>query len=163
MFKYSFFATAFFIATLFSCNDNKQSPNHNNDTKTTQESKVENDIPFNEAKNYFVKNTYKDSVLHTNILKSQVDFDNIFGMATTMGNDGKPTVIDFTNQYAIAVICPNSDKSPVLNILNVKSADNSITLHYKFTEGEKQSFSIRPFKIILLDNKYQGEVKLQKD
>ena len=163
MLKYSFFATAFFIATIFSCSDIKQSPNHNNDNKIEQESKVENDIPFTEAKNYFVKNTYKDSVLHSIILKSQVDFDNIFGMATTMGNEGKPTVIDFTNQYAIAVICPNSDKSPVLEILKVKSADNSITLHYKFTEGEKQSFSIRPFKIILLDNKYQSEVKLQKD
>ena len=163
MFKYSFITTVILIATIFSCNHNKQSPKHNNDTKTTQESKVENDIPFNEAKNYFVKNTYKDSVLHTIILKSQVDFDNIFGMATTMGNEGKPTVIDFTNQNAIAVICPNSDKSPVLEILKVKSADNSITLHYKFTEGEKQSFSIRPFKIILLDNKYQSEVKLQKD
>ncbi|MGE5363638.1 MAG: hypothetical protein ACM3SM_05865, partial [Bacteroidota bacterium] len=64
-------------------------------TKTT-------DIAFSAAKNYFVNNTVKN--LDNPKIETSEKFNEIFGMAATMGCDDMPTKIDFAKQYVIAVI-----------------------------------------------------------
>lgn len=136
------------------CNSSKNS--------TETENPKEVDMPFVTAKNYFVKNTFQDGSLSTLKLSNQADFDSIFGMATVMGSDGKPTAIDFSKQYAVSIIGSTTDKENSISINSLKKSDSVLVLEYKLIEGEKQSFSIRPFALIFIDNSYQGSLKFIK-
>lgn len=132
-------------------------------TPAAPESKSsETDVPFSEAKNYFVKNTFRDGDLANPKIASQADFDNIFGMATTMGEQGKPSPIDFSKQYVIVVIGKVTDKMTTMAVNSLKKSGNAITLNYSHKEGEKQTFSMQPFLLLVVDNEHQGEVKIQK-
>lgn len=120
------------------------------------------EVPFIEAKNYFVANTYKDEALPNPKITSQEEFNKYFGMAATMGENGKPTAIDFSKQYAIAVIGKTTDKATTLQINSLKKDGDSIVLNYSQTEGEKQSYKMRPFLLIVVDHQHQGDVKVVK-
>lgn len=118
-------------------------------------------IAFTEAKNYFVNNSAKK--LDNPKIETAEKFHEIFGMATTMGKDGKPTEIDFTQQYVIAVIFPETVFKTSIEILNLqKNANNEITLTYKSTTGEKGSYTTIPNKIIIVDKKENGSIKLKE-
>lgn len=160
----SIYTLAIFSSIIIaSCNT--VSKNTNNDEKNISQTNVKStnkEIPFIEAKNYFVKNTYKVGQLNNPKITSQKDFEEIFGMAAIMGKKGKPTEIDFSKQYVIAVIAEVTDKSTILKATNLQQKDNNIILTYEFKEGEKQTYSIQPFILLVIDNKYQGEVILEK-
>ena len=96
-------------------------------------------------------------------ISSQEEFDKIFGMATTMGENGKPTSIDFTKQYVIAVVGQVTDKSTSITVNSLKQNGNVITLNYNQTEGEKQTSFRQPLLLLIVDNKYQADIKLQKN
>ena len=51
-------------------------------------------IAFEIAKNYFFKNNQE--IPSSPKITTAEEFGKLFGMATTMGEDGKPTEIDFT-------------------------------------------------------------------
>ncbi len=116
-------------------------------------------VPFIVAQRYFVKNTFGDKEAFP-VIRSQAEFDDLFGMATVMGVDGKPTPIDFSKQYVIAVIQKITDKSASLEPVSLKQKDGAITFTYSYTEGAQQSFSIQPVLVIIVSNDYQGDVKV---
>lgn len=145
---------------LVSCNATSTSKD-GAQTETTQTSEI--DVPFTEAQHYFVKNTYKEGQLTNPKISTQEDFDKFFGMAATMGPNGKPTPIDFTKQYVIAVIGNVTDKATTLSVNSLKQKGDTITLHYKQLEGEKQSYTIQPLLLLTVDNKFQGSVKAVKE
>ncbi len=62
------------------------------------------EVPYQEAKNYFVKNTYGEEENANLKIETQELFDKIFGPAPVMGEGGKPTAIDFAKQYVVAYI-----------------------------------------------------------
>ncbi len=119
-------------------------------------------IPFVEAKNYFVKNTFTADSLAAPKISSQKDFDVVFGAASTMSANGKPTPIDFTKQYAIAVIQPVTGKATTLSVNSLVQQENNIVLHYTKAEGEKQSFTTRPFILLIVDGTYSGDVVVKQ-
>jgi hypothetical protein len=121
---------------------------------------AEQDIPFTMANRYFVNNTYNDGDLMNPKITTPEQFKKIFGMATVMGPNGKPTAIDFSRQYVVAVIGKLTNRNTSINMNSLKQKDNLISLAYKVTEGEKGSVTIRPALLIIVDNKYQGEIKL---
>ena len=120
-------------------------------------------IPFFEAKNYFVKNTYKNKKVATLKVTTQEEFDKVFGPAAVMGENGKPTQIDFSKQYALAVIAPITDKQTSVTANSLTYRDTEIVLDYKITEGERQSFTIQPFLLIVVDREHGGQVKFKKN
>lgn len=120
------------------------------------------DVPFIEAKNYFLKNTYKPGDLKNPKITSQASFDALFGMATTMGEAGKPTIIDFSKQYVIAIIVPETNKATTLAVSSLKQAGKNITCTYTHTEGETLGYTLQPILLLVVDKKYDGKVKLQK-
>jgi len=120
-------------------------------------------IPFFEAKNYFVKNTYKNKEVATLKITSQEEFDEIFSPAAVMGENGKPTQIDFSKQYALAVIAPITDKETSVTANSLSYRDTEIVLDYKITEGKPQSFTIQPFLLIVVDKEHSGPVKFEKN
>ncbi len=114
-------------------------------------------IPFKLAKNYFVNNTFKKSDLTGNKILSAKKFNEIFSMATAMGNAGKPTSIDFTKQFVIVVIYEITDFNTVLIPEKlVKISNNKLNFEFETNIGEKQTMTIRPFIIIIVDKKYKN-------
>jgi hypothetical protein len=118
-------------------------------------------IAFTVAKNYFVNNTV--TKLDNPKIETAEKFNKIFGMATTMGKDGKPTEIDFSKQYVIAVILPETDLSTNVSPISLlKNTKNEITLNYKSVVGQKQSWTSRPNFAIIVDKKENGNVTLKE-
>ena len=121
--------------------------------------KSHNEIPFYEAKNYFIRNDIQNSVPVK--FENEKDFKEYFGMAAVMGKDGMPTSIDFTKQYVIAVTLPETDTETDINLVSLKKDTNSdIILTYKVITGEKRSYTIVPVRLLIVDKKYDGTVKL---
>ena len=117
------------------------------------------DIPFTEARNYFVNNTVT-GMPPTKITKES-DFQKYFGMATTMGTDGQPTAIDFSRQYVVDVVLPETNKWTDIVPLSLKqTADGNLVFTYSIKQGEERSYTIRPFTMIIVDKTYKGKILL---
>jgi hypothetical protein len=145
----------------YACSPNEKTKDSGEAASVEVTKPTEADVPFTEAKNYFVRNDYIESELHSVKITNQADFDSIFGAARTMGEDGKPTPIDFSKQYVIACIAKTSDKITALAVNSLKKTDNTILLTYNQTEGEKQSFTSRRLILLIVGNEHEGEIKLQ--
>ena len=78
-------------------------------------------------------------------------------MATTMGKDGKPTPIDFSKQFVLAIVLPVTDFATEINPVKVEEKGDSLLYSYEVKTGEKQSYSIQPVSIIILDKKYENK------
>ncbi len=136
---------------LCSCESNKDKPSGNDKAG----------IPFTLATNYFVRNDYRDSVTHLRKLESREAFEQLFGMAATMGPKGKPTSINFDTHYVLACISNNSDKSIELRAASLAADQSNILLTCIRKEGPVQSFTSRAAVILLVDKHYQGTPQLQ--
>jgi hypothetical protein len=116
-------------------------------------------IPYSIAQNYFVKNTV-DSIPDPKI-ETEEEFRRYFGFATTMGQNGKPSVIDFSNQFAIAVVLSLTDLATTIKPVGLdKGKDKSIQLRYRIEIGSKQSYTSRPFLLLVVDRKFNGPLTL---
>mgnify|MGYP006878108711 CR=1 FL=1 len=97
------------------------------------------EIHFIVADRYFVNNTVKS--IDNPKITTKKEFDNLFGMATAMGTNGLPTEIDFTKQYVIAVIQPETDIDTRLTPVSLQyNNKNEIVFSYKISKGEKQTY-----------------------
>ena len=121
------------------------------------------EVVFEVAKHYFFKNDLDILPASPKITSEEV-FNKLFGMATLMGKDGKPTEIDFSKQFVLAIVLPVTDFATEINPLKVEEKGDSLFYHYEVKMGEKQSFSIQPVSIIILDKKYEDkEVSLKAE
>lgn len=114
------------------------------------------EIDYIIAKNYYVKNSIE--TIDNPKIESNEKFDEIFGMATLQGDDGKPTEIDFDKQFVIAVIKPPTQSSTTLNPISLKSKEGKLEFAYSLECGEIQSYTIKPFLLIIVDKKYNSDV-----
>lgn len=111
-------------------------------------------VQFTELKNYFYRN---DAPKGDQLLKltTQEDFNKYFGEAAYMGTDGEPTKIDFNEDFVIAKVFPESNKSPeISNISLEKDGKGELILGYEVKEKSTQSFTIRPTFQIAVSRKY---------
>ena len=120
-------------------------------------------VPYTEAKNYFVKNTYAVGSLKNPKITTREDFERIFGTAATMGTDGFPTSIDFSKQYVIAIIPSSSFKLTTLTVNSLVKDNREIKLYYKQEEGNQQTFESQSCLVLIVDNFHDGIVKLYKN
>ena len=120
------------------------------------------EVTFEVAKNYFFKNDQQ--IPASPKITTEEEFNKLFGMATVMGEDGKPTSIDFTKQFVLAIVLPVTDMATEINPVKVEAKSDSLFYTYEVKTGEKQTFSIQPVSIIILDKQYEdNEVKLISD
>jgi len=120
-------------------------------------------VPYTEAKNYFVKNTYKSNAVAVKKIVSQQEFEEIFGAAATMGKDGMPTMIDFSKDYVIALIGTetNANLNPEFKIESLVKKGNSVILSYAksaWSTNTPASYNIMPMKILIVSKQYDGKV-----
>jgi hypothetical protein len=134
--KYLYLLFPLTIVSLISCNQTQK----NKETTTADSTIVEQpeagmEVPFMEARNYFVNNTVGEDKNGTLKIESQEAFNELFSPATTMGEGGKPTEIDFKKQFVIAVISPTSDLNPSIDSLSLKKINDDLVLEFKETMG----------------------------
>jgi hypothetical protein len=78
-----------------------------------------------------------------------------------MGQNGKPTVIDFSSQFAIALVLPVTDLATTIQPVGLeKGKDASIQVRYRIEVGSKQSYTSRPFLLLVVDKKYDGPLSM---
>jgi hypothetical protein len=146
-----FFGIIMMAALAFSCNSKN---GRQQDATTNLPS--EEDVPYTIAQRYFVKNNFQKNQLTNPIIDSQLKFDEIFGMATVMGPDGKPTAINFDEQIAIAVILDETDNETAIQPEKLVAVNNKyLKLDYKVMKGPIMTMTIRPFLLLLIDKKYK--------
>ena len=129
----------------------------NNKPATAVDNNIEKgEVPYEVAKNYFFKNDLDILPASPKITSAEV-FNKLFGMATTMGEDGQPTQIDFAKQFAVAIVLPVTDFATEINPVKLEVAGDSLLYTYQVKTGEKQSYSIQPISIIAIDKKYENK------
>ena len=124
--------------------------------------KVEKDIPYKTVDNYFVRNDVEGTPPTT--IKASDEFERYFGMAATMGPDGRPTDVDFNKYYVICVALPPTDLDTGLSVESLSEArGGKLILRYEIRRGEKRSYSIRPLLLLMVDKKYEMPVELKAE
>ena len=109
-------------------------------------------MAFEVAKNYFFKNNQE--IPASPKITSEEEFTKLFGMATTMGEDGKPTPIDFTKQFVLAIVLPITNLSTEITPDRLEEQGDTLFYFYNAKTGEAQSYSTQPISLIILDKKY---------
>jgi hypothetical protein len=124
-------------------------------------------VPFTSAKNYYVKNTFQNSGIQFFKILSMDELNKVMGMATVMGEDGRPTNIDFKKQFAIVVIHYETDTmTELLPTKLLLQGKRSLVFEYKKKLGDKTTYTTKPFMFILVDEKYRSRklsIKQTKD
>ena len=136
-FLQSLFGIATSIVLLVSC-----AGSEDNKTKETV------NVNYEVAKGYFVKNTFSVQQPTPIILASKAAVDSILGMAATMGANGKPTDFDFSREYAIVFICPETDSSVILHPGSLELKADTVRLSVSIEPGVKQTYRIVPLLLL---------------
>lgn len=123
---------------------------------------AQKDIPYQSAKKYFVKNTSGQKDLIEKIITSQDEFDQIFGAATTMGQGGKPTPIDFSKENVLALIYPKTNLEVQMIPASLQEKGQNIVYSYKVIEGGPRSFMTIPNTIIIIQKPDSKKIIFQK-
>ncbi|MCX6265215.1 MAG: hypothetical protein NTZ47_11865 [Bacteroidetes bacterium] len=136
-FLQSLFGIATFIILFISC-------------AVSEENKMKESVNLNYAvaKGYFVKNTFSVQQPTPIILANKAALDSIMGMAATMGVSGKPTDFDFSHEYAIAFIYPETDISVVLHPGILELQANTAKLSVRIDPGVKQTYRMVPMLLL---------------
>lgn len=148
-----------------SCNSTKSTSGNDNvnSVEKLTEKVADGDVPYELAKNYFVKNTHKNEAVEELKITTQEQFDDIFGMATTMGEKGMPTKIDFSKQFVISVIGTVTNKATDFTIDGLLKDGSDITFKYTEKVGEEMSYSIQPSLIVIVYKSYDGNLISKKN
>lgn len=110
------------------------------------------DIPFKEAKNYFLAN---DTSVVPMKITSQEEFDGYFGMAAFMGKRGEVTLIDFKKEFVIPIVPGETGTKTTISQIRLQGNKQEVHLHYVIKESEKQSYRIAPIRLLVVSNKYK--------
>lgn len=96
-------------------------------------------------------------------ITSQEVFNSYFGAATVMGEHGRPTAINFSRQYVIAVARPATNvKITLVPKSLVANKKGDVVLTYQEVQGKKRTFTTKPLLLVIVDKQYDGNVVLNK-
>lgn len=132
-----------------------------NSSKPTEKNKSAEEVQFIEARNYFFKND--QHILGNVKISSEEEFHKLFGMATTMDENGKPTTIEFSKQMVLAIVLPQTEQATEITPVKLEMKNDTLYYTYDVKTGEMLSYTIQPMSIIVIDKKYENnEVVLSK-
>ncbi len=148
--------TVMAMVAMASCGNNVSKSTNGNSTEVSNVV-ISDTVPYIVANHYFLKNDLKE--LPPEKITSQEEFDKFFGMAAVMGNGGQPTEIDFSKQFVIDIASTSTDYDTKLIPLTLKEENDSLIFKYRFTEGEKRTYSIQPLLLLVVDRRYDKPLK----
>jgi hypothetical protein len=129
--------------------------------KTTQQhtdtANREFQIPYNIAKNYFVNNTYRSNSLLGKKINDANTFNEIFGMATVMGENGKPTSIDFSREFVIALIGEVSENEISYSPISLKETDGHLSFEYAINTKKATGALMQSSFIMIVDKQFEKD------
>ena len=116
----------------------------------SEENKMKESVNINYevAKGYFVRNTFSVKQPTPIIVANQAALDSIMGMAATMGANGKPTDFDFSREYGIVFIYPETDSSVALHPGILELQANTVKLLVRIEPGVKQTYRMVPMLLL---------------
>lgn len=118
---------------------------------------IDSTIPYKIADGYFVSNEVKQPIAKA--ITTEAEFNTLFGMATVMGENGKPTPIDFTKEYVIALTLPETDRATELTPISLAhTSDNGITFRYSVTVGEQHTYTITPCLLLIVSTSHKAPI-----
>jgi len=151
------------IGLLFAaCNNENNKNNGGAKTLSDMAKKNTDKVPYTLAKNYFVRKDFDADKFLTPKITTAEEFEKIFGMATVMGNEGKPTPVDFTKQYALAVILPVAERSVKLKVDKLQQTKDQLILRYKEEDETASTMKSQPFLLLFVDKKYDKDPAVQQ-
>ena len=119
------------------------------------------DVPYSELDHYFFKNG--QVIPGSPKIDTEETFATLFGMAPIMGEGGKPTPVDFSKEFVIAVVCPVTEFHTELAPESLRMENGELVFAYNETEGEKQSWSMQPVLLVKVSRKYEtGTVRVTR-
>lgn len=119
------------------------------------------EVPFTVAKNYFIKNNV--SSIPQPELDNTAAFNEIFGMASTTGEQGRPTAIDFDKQYVIAIALPETDTATTIEPVRLAyNKQKELVYSYRIRREEELGFRIRPSLVIIVDKSNKGKLFMKQ-
>lgn len=154
------------LASLFTaacCTGKKAAQPSGTATVNTATTSVTEDIPYQVANRYFFRNDAALSSLTDPRIFSREQFDLLFGAAPVMGKEGKPTVIDFSSSYVIALVSPPVNRLNEFRVQSLKKEAGKIILRYRVQEGKEISSTIQPLLLLIVNKSQQGELLLKQD
>ncbi|AWW31101.1 hypothetical protein DN752_13735 [Echinicola strongylocentroti] len=157
----SFLIAVALVMGLAACGGKQSSESTTTESVQSNETPMEKEVAFTVAEKYFVKNDAPS--LSDPKIETAEEFAEYFGSATVMGEDGKPTAIDFQTQYVIAVTKPATNVATELKPVSlVEDGEGNVTLSYSVEEGEAQSHSIKPTLIVIVGKSADGDVTVEE-
>ena len=114
------------------------------------------DVPYIVAQNYFVNANVEK--LDQPIIDNEAEFARTFGMATTMGEDGKPTAIDWEKQFVIAVVLDAASEYVTIEPKALINTKDGLHFRYSVKTGDEMTSIMRPCLIVIVDKKYQSRI-----
>ncbi len=118
------------------------------------------DVPYIEARNYFVLNTIENAKVESLRITSQDHFESYFGTATTMGEQGSPTPIDFKKSFVLALVGQRTERDTSFEINRLIEKGDRLELSYTIKQsGENRSFTIHPCLILVVDKTNEKDVR----
>ncbi len=117
----------------------------------------ENQIPYKIAKNYFVNNTYRSNSLQEKKINNANTFNEIFGMATVMGENGKPTSIDFSKEFVIALIGEVSENEISYAPISLKETDGKLFFEYAIHTKKASGALMQSSFIMIVDKQFEKD------
>ena len=109
-------------------------------------------LQYKVAHGYFVKNDVHCSQVPA-CIESKEQFDDLFGMAAVMGEDGEPTAIDFSRQLVLPLVLHATDTITHFVIKEVRKKGNKINVTCLVEKGDAQSFAAVPCELIVIKKK----------
>ena len=111
-------------------------------------------IPYTLAKNYFVLNTVGDGPLSDPVIDNKARFDSLFGMATSMYENGNPTPIDFNKQFVIALVGKVTNQPELYTIKKLEQKKSCLLVTCRVKTMKKQSYTSQSLQLLIIDRKY---------
>lgn len=116
---------------------------------------------YNRMYNYYVNNYFNNDT-HKLVIHNQQDFDAVFGAGAVMGHNGQPTKINFSRQFVIAVILPETNRQTTIETAMLKRVGDRLYFSYIIEEGHATSYTMRPFTAVVVDRNEPSDVVFQR-
>lgn len=116
---------------------------------------------YNRMNNYYINNHFPNGT-HKLVIHNQQDFENVFGAGAVMGRNGQPTRIDFSKQFVVAVILPETNRQTTIETALVRRVRDRLYFSYIIDEGHATSYTIRPYTAVVVDRMEPSDVVFQR-
>lgn len=105
-------------------------------------------VAYKIAKNYYLRANVV--TLPTSPITSHQEFESLFGMATTMGDEGRPTPIDFEKEAVLAVTFPSGPRKTDIQVERLVKQSGRTLFSYKVIQGDTLSYEMKPVLILIV-------------